>query len=109
MQLFKYTGDKLPRISKKLSEEKLAFVKEQKTVREILGLPKEKALVFVCKEDKVVIEKPILYFAYLCRNGFYVIDCVTYDLKVYRIHADYLAEMQMSGFTLNEVLEESEN
>ena len=43
----KYSGGVLPRISKKMSPKEVEFFKKEKEVREKLGLPKEKSLIFV--------------------------------------------------------------
>ena len=92
----KYSGGVLPRISKKMSHKEVEFFKKEKGVREKLGLPKEKSLIFVaCVNGN---------FKFAEKNGYCVVDCIVENEQKYRIHSDYLAEMQQPGFVFNEVL-----
>lgn len=104
----KYSGGVLPRISKKMSPKEVEFFKKEKEVREKLGLPKEKLLIFVACVNGKIQKFKISNFKFAEKNGYCVVDCIVENGQKYRIHSDYLAEMQQPGFVFNEVLPDEE-
>lgn len=104
----KYSGGVLPRISKKIPSIEVEFLKKEKEAREKLGLPKEKSLIFVTYVKGKIQKFQISNFKFAEKNGYCVVDCIVENKQKYRIHSDYLAEMQQPGFVFNEVLPDEE-